>query len=127
MGKDFNAWNTEKKYLNTKLQGKYGHPGEIWWCSLGINIGVETNGKHNLFERPVIILKAYNTNSLLMLPLTSKEKRDAFHYRVSSEIGISYAKLTQVRVISTKRLLRKVGKITTTEFENLITCFKNSI
>lgn len=30
---------------------------QIWWASIGQNIGVEANGKNKKYERPVIILK----------------------------------------------------------------------
>lgn len=30
---------------------------EIWWCSLGVNIGFEQDGTNDLFERPVLVIK----------------------------------------------------------------------
>jgi hypothetical protein len=31
--------------------------GDIWWASIGENVGSEINGKSRLFSRPVIIFK----------------------------------------------------------------------
>jgi hypothetical protein len=39
--KDFDAWNTNKKIIHTKHTNKLYHKQEIWWCSLGVNVGFE--------------------------------------------------------------------------------------
>ena len=45
--------------------------GKLWWCSIGMNIGVESTGKGERFTRP-IILKKFNTNSFIGIPLTTR-------------------------------------------------------
>ncbi len=127
MEKDFDTWSSRKKRLHAKTNIAYAWPREVWWCSLGINIGIETDGKHELFERPVIVLKVYNTESLLVLPLTSKPKEDRFHYKILTDSGYVYAKLTQVRVISSKRLQRLAYKIDTKQFQGLKDAWKRNI
>jgi hypothetical protein len=79
--KDFDKWIILKKSLETSSAKKYAHAGEIWWCSLGLNLGVETNGKNESFERPVVIMKRYNNESFVMLPPTNSLKDDPFHYK----------------------------------------------
>jgi mRNA interferase MazF len=125
--KDFDAWSQSKKKLERGSIIHYGHAGEIWWCSLGINVGVEVDGKNDNFERPVIVLQTYNRESLLVLPLTSKRKGDKFHYRIHFGKYTSWAKLTQVRVVSAKRLLRKLGSIDKNEFSLLKTALIDSL
>ncbi|MDK2948964.1 MAG: hypothetical protein PWQ56_129 [Patescibacteria group bacterium] len=45
MEKSFDEWNEDKKKLN-KLNSKFFlHEREVWWCSLGVNIGYEADGK----------------------------------------------------------------------------------
>ncbi|MDB5245485.1 MAG: hypothetical protein JWN90_590 [Parcubacteria group bacterium] len=127
MEKNFDAWSKRKKKLHDKSNIAYAWPREVWWCSLGINIGAETNGKHELFERPVIVLKVYNVESLVVLPLTSRPKDDRFHYKISTDSGYVYAKLTQVRVISNKRLQRMAYKIDSAQFQGLKETWKRSI
>ncbi len=117
--KDFDTWNQSKKVLENEPIVHYGHAGEVWWCSLGINLGVEVDGKNDNFERPVVILKTYNKESLLVLPLTSKRKDDLFHHPIHFGKYTSWAKLTQARVVSTKRLLRKLDSIDENEFSLL--------
>jgi mRNA interferase MazF len=117
--KNFDEWNRLKKTLNCKLVSKFAHAREIWWCSLGLNVGAETDGKNNSFERPVIIMKKYNRESFLILPLTSKEKNDRFHYRIETRGKVEWVKLTQVRLISCKRLLRQTDTVSEEVFQKL--------
>lgn len=127
MQKDFDKWNKLKKKLNTNGRIFFVHPREIWWCSLGLNIGAETDGKNDNFERPVIVMKVYNRDTLIILPLTTKEKNDEFHYRIKSGEKVTWAKLTQARVVSVKRLLRKLDLLSEAEFELLKKAWKEAL
>ena len=62
MEKDFDKWNTEKKLIDQRIinKDKFFYPREVWWCSAGLNIGVESNGKNKNFERPMLIIKKFN-------------------------------------------------------------------
>ena len=44
MKKDFDNWNKEKKKINYKNTNRFYHAREIWWCSLGVNVGFEQDG-----------------------------------------------------------------------------------
>jgi len=116
MEKQFDAWNTVKKYLQGRDRLIYAHPREIWWCSLGVNVGYEMDGKNESFERPVLVLRMYNKEMLLVLPVTSKEKNDAFHCKVRARSRDMWVTLTQIRVISNRRLLRKIDVLGSDEF-----------
>ncbi len=123
--KEFDEWNKRKKKINQEFKEVYGYQGEIWWCSLGVNIGAETDGKNKNFERPVIIMRVYNQQGMLILPLTSKKKDDAFHFKVSLDPTFSaWVKLTQARVISGQRLIRKMRTLSRKDFINLQEAFK---
>ncbi len=119
MDKDFDRWNTEKKRIDMEARRVFAHPREVWWCALGLNIGAEINGKNDNFERPVLIVKIYNTETLLVLPITSKEKDDKFHCKVSAKVGQVWVKLTQIRVISSHRLLRKLDILAEAEYKKV--------
>ncbi|OHA18714.1 MAG: hypothetical protein A3C08_02830 [Candidatus Taylorbacteria bacterium RIFCSPHIGHO2_02_FULL_47_18] len=119
MNKNFDEWNTEKKKVHMKAGVAYAHPREVWWCALGANIGAETDGKHNNFERPVLVLRVYNKDTLFVLPITSQKKADDFHCAVKVAFGTVWVKLTQGRVISTYRLLRKVDMIPESAFKKV--------
>jgi mRNA interferase MazF len=137
MEKDFNGWNNLKKIFEKEERSIFAHPREIWWCSLGVNLGAETDGKNDSFERPVLILNVYNKETMFVLPITSKEKNDKFHYKIfvkikniktgEQEEKSVWIKLTQSRVISNKRLLRKVDTLSIGDFDKIIATFKDSI
>ena len=134
MNKDFDNWNQVKKLIENEDKKVYGYPREVWWCSFGINIGAEIDGKNENYERTVVILFVYNKESMLVLPITSKPKPDKFHYKITiqtkksgtSEIIMKdvWVKLTQARVISNKRLIRKVDVIPEVEFKNIQDAFR---
>lgn len=124
MFKDFDGWNKTKKRVDAKRSAAYAHPREVWWCSLGVNIGAETDGKNLNYERPVLVMRVYNTETLLVLPITSKQKNDAFHKRIDVRVGPVWVKLTQVRVISSRRLLRKVDTISEEAFADVQAAFR---
>lgn len=126
MQKDFDTWNKEKKVLELKDKIIYCHPREIWWSSLGLNIGIETDGKNKKFERPVLILKTYY-KSALILPITTIPKNDKYHYNIKVNAGYMYIKLTQARTIDIKRLLRKIDTVPKNIFMNILQIWKDSI
>lgn len=120
--KDFDKWNSLKKKIDAEEidQNLYFYEREVWWCSLGVNISIESDGKNNNFERPVLIIKKFNGEMIWVLPLTSKEKTGEFFLKIDHESGVSWVNLSQIKTISTKRLLRKIGMIPEKEFSEVI-------
>jgi hypothetical protein len=55
MPKDYFLWSRFKSILNNKSSLEHINlkPGQIWWCSLGVNIDIESDGKSADFARPV--------------------------------------------------------------------------
>ena len=116
--KNFDEWNDVKKSIDSKDINRdlFYHAREVWWCSLGQNVGAEADGKNEFFERPVLIIKKFNSEMVLAIPMTSKEKIGKYFLKVSHDKGDSYANLSQLKVISTKRLQRKIGMINEGDF-----------
>jgi len=123
MEKDFQKWHNKKKEIHESDDVPYFYEREIWWCSLGVNIGYEQDGKHENFERPVLILKKFNQYVLWIIPLTSKQKSGKYYYSFEFGKEPSVAILSQLRLISSKRLLRKIGMIPEDDFAKI----KNSV
>ena len=119
---EFNNWNEAKKEINAKkiLPDLFFYEREVWWCSVGINVGVESNGKNENFERPVLIIKKFNSEMIWVLPLTSKEHQGIHYYRIVHDSGVSWVYLSQIKTISTKRLLRKIGMVSLSEFTQIL-------
>jgi mRNA interferase MazF len=55
--KDFDGWTVKKKEINAAFVPVYVHEREVWFCLLGVNVGSEQDGKHELYERPVLVLR----------------------------------------------------------------------
>ena len=97
----------------------YFREKEIWWTSLGVNIGFEQDGKHEKFERPVLILKKFNQYVLWALPLTSQNKTGKYYYQFQYKGKRSAVIFSQMRLISSKRLLRRIGIFPTEDFKKV--------
>lgn len=120
--KDFDGWNKLKKKIELR-DHVFCNRREIWWCSIGDNIGSETCGKNQLFERPVLIIKVFNHQSVLVVPITSRPKNDLFHEEIILSEGLKWCILSHVKTISSKRLIRKFDLITETEFNKIVNAY----
>ena len=118
--KDFDGWNRKKRETHYSKSSVLFYEREVWWCSHGVNIGVEIDGRHELFLRPVLILRKFNKDMALVVPTTAKDKKGRYYLSVAGEDGKKYTVcLSQVRTISTKRLLRKIGTITQGDYRTV--------
>ena len=107
-------------------QGKlYFKEREVWWASLGVNIGFEQDGKNNHFERPVLVLKKFNKTVLWILPLTRSQKNNKYYFKLKQHDGDSFVILSQLRLISSKRLTRRMRKIEVSEFQKIKEILRN--
>jgi len=84
-----------------------------------MNIGTELYGKNELFERPVLIMKVYNKETIFILPLTSKNKDGKYYVPIWVQDRTLCIVLSQGRTVSTKRLSRKVWRISESEFQKV--------
>lgn len=125
MIKDFDLWNILKKEIEVSDKQIFFKTKEIWWCSLGINTGSESCGKHIYFERPVLILYVFNKKLVLVAPLTSKYKDIPYRYKITYKGRISYVMIDHIKSISTKRLSRKIYKIENSVFNELVLKIKS--
>ena len=121
MQKDFDAWNEKKKSLHGSAFTDFIHAREVWWCAVGVNVGVEADGKRENFERPVLVIRKFSKEAVLMIPLTSRVKKDNPYHVIFSHGGREFsAVISQVRLISTKRLLRKMYQMDSSIFTRII-------
>lgn len=120
--KDFDEWNKIKKEVDKRSIDRdfYFHTREIWWGSLGLNIGAESDGKNDLFERPLLILRVFNREMIWCLPISSTVKDLPFYYKIKFNDEYRSVLVTQIRTISSKRLLRKIQKINDEDFYEIV-------
>lgn len=117
--------NKIRYHLNNVYKTFYFREKEIWWAAMGQNIGFEVNGKHQLFERPVLIIKKYSEDVCFILPLSTKIKNPLPWYQIEVDVDgtPSVANITQGRTISSKRLLRKIVVVDKDVYKNIIKKF----
>jgi mRNA-degrading endonuclease toxin of MazEF toxin-antitoxin module len=120
--KDYNSWNIEKQKLEKTAPDIMSfHEREVWWCSIGVNLGDEQDGKNDLFERPVLVLKKFNKKLAWVLPMTSKKKSGQY-YEILTYQGQEFSViLSQLRLVSVKRFRRFIRKVAPLQFENIKT------
>jgi mRNA interferase MazF len=116
--KDFDRWNEAKKRVERSTFTEYVHTREVWWCSLGLNVGREQDGDAS-FERPVLILRKFNREMVLVIPLTTSTKRTPYHFIFPYNATEVAAVLSQVRLVSTKRLKRRMYRMPDPLFDEL--------
>ena len=110
MQKDFDNWNEKKKKIQLRNEDIFFHDREIWWCSLGINIGFEQDGAGEEYYRPILILKGLSAQTFLAIPLTTSTNKHKFRpYIGKVEDKDAHALISQMRVIDSKRLIHKIG------------------
>ena len=121
MQKDFDDWNIKKKITDREDKKIIFYEREVWWCIVGKNIGVEIDGKHELFLRPVVVVRKFNKDMALIVATTAQEKTNKYYFLVSGDDGKTYNTcLSQIRNISTKRLFRKIGTISEPDYQALL-------
>lgn len=109
MSKEFEAWSNKKSVLHNEGLIEFYHEREVWWCSLGINIGDEQDGTGKNFDRPIIIVKGFNKHLFFGAALTGKKKVGQYYFYLGEIEGRdATAILSQVRILDTKRLMKKI-------------------
>ena len=110
MLKNFDGWNGEKRRIHNRADAPFYHERELWWCAIGVNVGFEQDGTGATFARPVLVLKSLSKETFLAIPLTTSTKRHPLRPSVGEVGGKSaHALLSQMRVIDTRRLIRRIG------------------
>ena len=117
MDQEYDNWNKQKKIF-AEANRVYFHKGDVWYASIGKNIGDEEDGKNKNFERPVLITRKFNNSIFIGVPLTSQDKKGKYYHKLISFSG-STALLSQVRLFDAKRLLRYIGKVENNELKEI--------
>lgn len=108
MYKDFDNWNEKKKYLEIKNRKFLFKEGDIWWCSVGINVGNESCGKGRDFRRPVLVLKKLSYNCFIGIPISTQPKVGEWFCEIDTILGKRTALMYQIRMFSFSRLQHRL-------------------
>jgi mRNA interferase MazF len=129
MAKNFDSWNKIKKETQMREDRLLYKKREIRWCKLGANVGFEQDGTGDGFSRPVLIIKDFNQHVCLAVPLTTSQKNNPYHIKVGmldGEIESSVI-ISQLRLIDTKRLYKKVAVLDEETFSRIIKAIKDML
>jgi mRNA interferase MazF len=119
--KNFDTWNTTKKAINDGVGKALFHEREVWWCALGVNIGFEQDGGIENFTRPVVIVRKFNLESCLIVPLTSRKKEGRFYIPVGMiDDRDAVAVVSQLRYVDRRRFEEKICTLDTAHFDTLV-------
>ena len=95
---------------------------EVWWCCLGINVGYEQNGKGHQFLRPILVLKKFNNDMLIGLPLSTVIKPNNSFYHTFLFNGKEQSVIiAQIRLFDAKRLSHRLGMLKEEDFQRVKT------
>lgn len=118
--KNFDEWNEIKKKIESSFRSSvYFRERQIWWGKLGLNVGVEQDGKGKDFARPFLIIKKFNKKCFLALPLSRKNKDNKYYYTFNLNGDYVSALISQIRFMDRKRLMYKIGIINEDSFDEI--------
>jgi len=124
--KRFLEWIQLKEQLhNASHKPPLFKEGEVWWCSVGENVGKEINGKSKLFSRPVLVFKKLSSETFLGIPTTSQDKHGTWYVEIDYGGRVVNVILSQVRMLDAKRLSTLIGKIDSANFKKVKIGFRD--
>ena len=124
--KNFDGWNNKKQLIENK-KTIFFEERQIWWCSVGVNVGSEIDGKNHNFERPILIIKKYGKNTFLGVPMSTTIREGNYYFDISTNGTFGQLLFNQAKTMDSKRLLRKIAKISSSSFEKIKQQFKSNI
>lgn len=125
--KPYREWNNLKEILDSVDIPLPFFEREIWSVCIGVNIGIEIDGKGDNFERPALIIKKFNKNHALILPITrTGEPHKSIHIPLSHKnLDMrSVAIISQMQRISSHRLMHRIGILDIYQFMHVTEMIK---
>jgi len=117
MVKNFENWHRKKAKIDAKSNRPNFHEREVWWCALGVNVGFEMDGKGEDYARPVLIIKVFNKEIFVCIPLTTRQKIGKYYMPIDMGDGTErMVILSQIRLVDARRLEEKVATIKNEHF-----------
>ena len=128
MKKNFDKWSKEKKDLHDHGDRPFYHAREIWWCAVGVNIGSEVDGTGDNHDRPIVIIRPFNSETFFGIALIGHERKGSYYFPVGKvHDREAVVNLSQARLYDTKRLLRKIETLDEATFEGLLNALARTL
>ena len=118
--KNFHDWNIKKIKIDKNETFNHPREKEIWWCSIGINIGSEVYGKGADYTRPVLVINAEGSENFIGIPLTSNIKSKKYACIIKTDDGALHTALIyQIRSFDKRRLTERKYILSTEEYSKI--------
>jgi len=118
--KEFDKWINKKKFIHNKQSlPPFFKERDIWWAS------IEEDGKNDNFVRPVLIVKKFNNEIFLGVPLSTKLKDNKYYIQISVTDKTVSALISQLRVLSSRRIWNKLAELDKGDYSIVLTEIKN--
>jgi len=119
--KRFSSWFRIKSGIDAKShRPPFFKEREVWWCSIGENVGVEISGKGAYFRRPVLVLRKLDRYTFIGAPLTRTLRNgDWFETIIIGGIANTVV-IAQLRHFDYRRMDKICATIPDQEFERVI-------
>lgn len=100
---------------------------EIWWASIGVNIGHEIDGKNHFCDRPLLILRKTTRCSFIGIPLSTKLKDHPHYLHFEFKNRTQSALIAQIRLFDARRLNNRMGRLGDEEYEKIRNAVKQML
>ncbi|HWC57657.1 MAG TPA: type II toxin-antitoxin system PemK/MazF family toxin [Candidatus Paceibacterota bacterium] len=118
--KDFNDWNKKKIRIDGNKTFNHPREKEIWWCSIGVNVGSEVFGKGHDYTRPVLVINAEGSEIFIGIPLTSNIKNRKYSCIIKTDDDVLHTALVyQVRSFDKRRLTERKYVLSDREYTKI--------
>jgi len=124
--KDFDSWIEKKKESHYReTRPPLFKERDIWWVSVGVNVGFEEDGKNGNYVRPVLVVKKFNRDLFLGAPMSTKLKDNKYYIKVTVKGSNVSVLSSQIRVFSSKRIWNKLAELDKNDFNMVRTEVRN--
>lgn len=93
--------------------------GDVYWAFLDPVLGTEQKGR-----RPVVVISPnelnYNLDRAIVAPLTTQRRDYPTFIPIDLESKTAYAMLDQIRTLDTKRLKKRIGSVSQSELDEIL-------
>lgn len=120
MEKNFDHWNGKKKKLDNisdAIKRPLFNEREIWYCSIGVNIGKEMYGKGENHARPVLIIRKFDNHTFLGVPLTTTLRESQYYVALKCDNKDGMVALRELKTYDARRLCEKIEQIGKNKFD----------
>lgn len=122
--KRFLEWiGIKEKLHNNNSKPPLVSERDLWWVSLGENVGSEMNGKSGLFSRPALVIKKLSHGFYLIAPTTTKPHEGNWYVKFKQMGREMFVCLHQIRAIDHRRLSNRLGIIDEEDFKRIKAAF----